>query len=79
MQISEEEFAEWQQHPVTEWVMAAMRREAAAKKQEWADIAWDKGHVDTPTLTEARVLAESYLAIPDTQYEVWSSLNDSDA
>ncbi len=79
MTISPEEFAEWQQHPVTEWVMKAMLGHAEAQKSIWAELAWEKGHVDTQTLTEARVRSHCYLAIPESSYEDWKAINDTEA
>jgi len=77
MPITEEMFADWLQHPVTEWVMDRMRRHAEAQKALWADAAW-KGNLDKEFLAEARTRADCYLEIPEAKFEDWESLDDTD-
>lgn len=73
----EEDFREWQGHPVTEWVMDRMRAMAAAQKGKWAEMAW-QGNLDPALHREANVRADCYLAIPECTYEDWKAIDDSD-
>ena len=73
-----ETFREWQQHPVTEWVMALCRKQADTMKSRWADLAWTEGLNET-AFTEARVRADCYLALPESSFEDWKAIDDSEA
>ena len=75
---SAEEFAEWRQHPVTEWVLALMQAHAGSIKDKWAGEAWESPTLDEWALREARVMADCYRAIPDTAYESWKALDDTE-
>lgn len=79
MRPSKEEFAEWRQHPVSEWVFGLMEAHAADIKDKWAGGAWQSEKLDEWALREARVMADCYRAIPDTAYEAWSALDDTDS
>lgn len=75
----EAEYRDWLGHPVTEWVLARMASMAAQQKTRWAELAWEKGEVDPLLLCEARVRADCYRAIPDSTYDDWKALHDSEA
>ncbi len=75
-QPDEDAFTEWLSHPVSEWIIAQLRKRAAAQQKEWAEMAWT-GDLDPMLHNEARVRADCYLAIPDCSYEDWIA-NDSD-
>ncbi len=75
-QPSEEAFSEWRDHPVTEWILGIMRKQAEAQKQKWAEMAWE-GDLSPLLHREAHVRADCYQAIPDSTYEDWIA-NDSE-
>ena len=83
MPVSPEEWAEWQQNPVTEYVLGLMRGWAERQKAAWADMAWREGDIDPLLLREAQVRADCYRELPDSSLEDWQAieekLSDSDA
>lgn len=79
IKISEDEFKEWLDHPVTEWVFAAVRKHAEAQQEAVGRIMWETGEANQRLLDEARLRADCYNALPETTYEDWSELNDPKA
>lgn len=78
VQPDEEEYREWLTHPVTEWVFACMKKQAEAQKAKWADMAW-KGDLDPLLLKEAQVRADDYLALPESSFEDWKAIDDTES
>lgn len=78
MQPDEADFNEWLGHPVTEWVLAVMRKMAARQRAEWSELAW-QGDLNPQLLTEAKVRADCYLAIPESAFDDWKAIYDSEA
>lgn len=78
MQPDAKDFAEWLDHPVTEWVFACMRKQAEAQQTKWAEMAW-QGDLDPMLLKEAKVRADCYLALPESAFEDWKAIDDSEA
>lgn len=79
MQPDAEQFKEWLGQPVTEWVFAACLKHADAMRGIWAAQVWESGEVDPQRLLEARVRADCYRALPDSSYEDWKAIDDSEA
>lgn len=79
VQPDADEFKEWQGHPVTEWVLGLMKAHAENQKLKWAELAWNDGVVDQLALTEAKVRADCYLAIPESAFEDWKAIDDTEA
>jgi len=77
VQPDEADFKEWLAGPVTEWVIACMRKAAARQQAEWLALAWG-GNLDPLLLNEARVRADCYLAIPDCSFEDWKAIDDTE-
>lgn len=78
MQPDEQQFRDWLGHPVTEWVFACMRKQADAQKSKWSELAWD-GNLEPLLLNEAKVRADCYRALPDSAFEDWKAIDDSEA
>lgn len=76
MSVSKEEFADWQQHPVTEFVLKQMKAWAEVQQSEWAAIAWQKGEIDPLLLCEARTRADCYNEIPDSSLADWLAIEE---
>lgn len=76
MQVAPEEFAEWRQHPVTEYVFDMMRKWADRQKAEWADLAWTNGEIDPLLLKEAQVRADCYRELPESSIEDWQAIEE---
>lgn len=79
MQPSAEQFSEWMQHPVTEWVFAACLKHAGALKGVWAGQVWESGEINPQALLEARVRADCYRALPESSFEDWKAIDDTEA
>lgn len=77
MKPDKEQFQEWLGHPVTEWVLACMIKAANSQQSKWTELAW-KGDLDPLLLKEAQVRADCYAALPDSSYEDWEALDDSE-
>lgn len=77
MQPDEQQFSDWLDHPVTEWVLLLMRHEAGAMKDKWASLARESGELEALALCEARTRADCYLAIPDSSFEDWVRIDAS--
>ncbi len=77
MQPSEADFKDWQGHPVTEWMLACMVKHADRQKAGWLDLAWT-GDLDPLLLKEAQVRADCYRAIPDSSFDDWKAIDDSE-
>lgn len=75
-QPSETEFNEWKGHPVTEWVMGAVAKFARQQKDRWAQAAWENGELDPALLAEAKVRADCYLSLAESDYSDWKAIND---
>lgn len=74
---SEEDFREWQGHPVTEWIVSLMRKQADKQKAKWAKMAWS-GDLDPLLHREAHVRADCYREMPDATYADWRVIHDSE-
>lgn len=77
MQPTPEDFEEWRENPVSQWVFEQMRGHAECQKDMWAAMAWEMQDVSEDLLKEARVRADCYVEIPDSTYEDWIALDDS--
>ena len=75
-QVSDEEFAEWRQHPVTEYVFSLMSGWAEQQKAEWAELAWTGNEVDPLLLREARTRADCYRELPNSSLEDWQAIEE---
>lgn len=73
--MTREDYLAWKAHPVTEWVLKAVRTAALLQQEEWTRLSWEQGRADPLALTELRTRADSYVALDETPYETWAGLN----
>lgn len=73
--ITKDEFQLWREHPITEWVFAALKAASEAQKQAWIDSSWASGVADPRVLIELNTRADAYRALYETEYERWAELN----
>ena len=66
--VTAEDFREWREHPVTEWVLAALSAQATRQQAAWVQASWVQGASDPMLLTELRTRADAYEAIAQTDY-----------
>lgn len=79
MQPDAEQFKEWLQQPVTEWVFALCFKHAGAMRDLWATQVWESREISPEGLLEARVRADCYRALPESSFEDWKAIDDSEA
>lgn len=68
---SREDFAAWRDHPVTQFVMAGLRRNAGEHRDLWASESWNTGHADQAQLTVLRERADAMMGLVEADYEAW--------
>jgi len=76
MQPSREDFDEWRQMPVTEWIFDLIANFGDRQKALWSEQAW-KGNLDPVLLAEAKTRADSYASLSETTYEDWLAIDDT--
>lgn len=74
--ITPDEFQDWRDHPITQWVFKAIEHGAEAQRQGWLDASWEDNRADPLLLCELRTRADAYRAIIDTSFERWSELHE---
>ena len=79
VQPDEKDFAEWLQHPVTEWVMRLCGKHAETMRDKWAALAWESGELDATAFLEARVRADCYGDLASSTFEDWKVIDDTEA
>lgn len=56
-----EEFATWRDNPITEFVMAALVRNAEECREQWINHSWDNGIADQAELIALRERSDALL------------------
>lgn len=69
MRITEEDYIEWKQHPVTETLFAVMRKEIARMEQEWLEASFRHNLNDPEMLSELRAKTQAYMEIMGAEFE----------
>lgn len=79
MQPDAEQFKEWLQMPVTEWVLQACLKHSEAMRDLWAAKVWETGEYSPEGLLEARVRADCYRDLAASSFEDWKAIDDTEA
>lgn len=74
--ITRGHFQSWVEHPVTQWVQAALSAEAQHQKDTWIALSWDGGNADPMALHKARSVALAYGPLVDPSYESMCEMNE---
>lgn len=77
MEVTEDDFLAWTDHPLTQWVFQAVEKAAGLQAAEWNRQSWDKGLADPLKLAELRTRADAYRALTETDYDGWSAIHES--
>lgn len=72
MKITPEEFDNWREDPVTQWVMEACEQAASQNLLGWIEASWEGGSADQSLLVELRTRADAYRALAETNWEGWA-------
>lgn len=85
--VNSEDFLAWKEHPVSQWVMAALRTQAEALRREWLSQTWGtelSGPTPKPdpdlllALVVLKTRADAYVSISETSYERLCELHGND-
>ena len=65
---SPDEFSDWKDHPVTQFVIAGLKRYAEAQQEAWSVHAWMSGNLDPIALAKAKTRAECFADLANLSY-----------
>lgn len=74
--VTADDFANWREDPVTQWVMGACAKAAEEQRQGWLDATWGTGEANQLLLTELRTRADAYLILAQSDWQVWAKTHD---
>lgn len=66
-----DEWTAWRDNPVTEFVMAALRRNADEHADQWHEMSWVGGEADQQSLDALRYRADALRGIAEADYEAF--------
>lgn len=72
MNITPEEFANWREDPVTQWVLKACETAARECQDAWSASSFETGVANPILLTELRTRADAYRALAETNWQGWA-------
>lgn len=78
MQPSPDEFIQWRDHPVTQWVFGLVEKYADKQKAAWVEQSWEGNSPDPLALAELRTRADAYRALTETSFEAWQEVDDAE-
>ena len=70
-----DEFELWREHPVTQWVFAAIERAVEQERAEWMRQSWTNGVADQHTLTVLKTRADALGELIDNDFDTWAEWN----
>jgi len=74
-----DQFKDWLEHPVTEWVLELCQKHAEAMQAKWAALAWESGELNPQAFLEARVRADCYRDLAAGSFDDWKAIDDTEA
>lgn len=69
MRITEEDYIEWKQHPVTEALFTVMNKEIVNMKEEWSEASFKNNNNDPELLSNLRAKTQAYMEIMGAEFE----------
>ena len=77
IRVNQDDFEEWQAHPISEALRFALQKEAARIKEQWCDVSLIGGRNDPLELAEYRTRLRVYQEIASmTAAKLEEILND---
>ena len=70
--ITEEQFTDWLNSPVTEEILEALERHSEKIKKSWVSQSWDQGQSDQLVLQTLKAKADTYSALAKIN---WATMN----
>lgn len=74
-----DDFDIWSVHPVTQYVMQAMKARSEQHREAWVAMSWEGGKADPHTLIEMRTRADTLDGFCGLTFEAVQSLNGDSA
>ncbi len=68
MRITEEDYIEWKQHPVTEALFKVMSREIVNMEKEWLEVSFKNNNNDPELLSSLRAKTQAYMEIMGAEF-----------
>lgn len=66
--VTAEDYDGWLEHPVTQWVLAAMDARAEEQRAHWQLVSWEEGKAPEMLLVELRTRADTLKAMREASY-----------
>lgn len=66
--ISQEDFEQWRDNPVTLWVFGLLQDISEKAKQEWLSASWGSGRVDPVLLADLKARADTIKQLTEAEY-----------
>lgn len=74
--IEKDDFEQWRDHIVTEYVFKALAKLGEQSKQRWIDLSWGGGNPDPLMLADLRARAEVVKDLCELTFEELETMND---
>ena len=75
--LTQEELEEWRSNPVTEWLLAVLRKGCASNKAGLQAQLWADGKCDPETLGRVKAQEELIEDLMETGCEDWNGWSDA--
>ena len=72
---TQDDFLQWRDNPVTQWVMQALQLGSEAQKAEWMRRSWGSKQADPLVLCELTTRADAYRVLFEADYIDWCETN----
>lgn len=66
--ISQEDFEQWRDNPVTLWVFGLLQDIGEKAKHEWLSASWGSGRVDPVLLADLKARADTIKQLTEAEY-----------
>lgn len=75
--MTEEDFAAWRDHPVTQWFLSSLTDAAALAQRTWVEQSWNARNPDPELLLELRAKAEVYDDIAAADFDTIAGIHEA--
>ena len=74
--MTEEDFLNWREHPVTQAVFAELEASIVRNRAEFERSIWEFNHVNINALNELKAREAAWRDVIDNRYENWKGNED---
>ena len=75
--LTAEELSEWRSHPVTQWILAVLRKGYQSNRAMLEGELWASGKCDPETLGRVKAQAELIEDLTETDEDEWNGWQSS--